>query len=182
MGNSLAHTRTTTLRPSSNANLTWIRGSHSFKFGGEVWFQGNITQPPSGVGMNFGCVASTTCAATNYGATALPYTPPAGLNGQQMGNFYANFLLGDAISTTQYAPVDARMGKSQWGVYAQDSWKVTRKLTLNYGLRWDLATPTEEQYGRSANLGVNVPNPAVGGRLGAPIFQPDLQLRFHEDL
>jgi hypothetical protein len=171
MGNSLAHTRTTTLRPSSNANLTWIHGSHSFKFGGEVWFQGNITQPPSGVGMNFGCVASTTCAATNYGATALPYTPPAGLNGQQMGNFYANFLLGDAISTTQYAPVDARMGKSQWGVYAQDSWKATRKLTLNYGLRWDLATPTEEQYGRSANLGVNVPNPAVGGRLGAPIFQ-----------
>jgi Carboxypeptidase regulatory-like domain/TonB dependent receptor len=171
MGNALVHTTTTTLRPSFNANTTWIHENHTFKFGGEVWFQGNITAPPSGVGMNFGCSASLTCTATNLGATAQPYTVPAGLAGQQMGNFFANFLLGDAVSTTQYAPVDARMGKSQWAVYAQDSWKITRKLTVDYGLRWDLATPSEEQYGRSADLGVNVANPAVGGRLGAPIFQ-----------
>ena len=55
MGNALAHTTTTTLRPSFNANTTWIHENHTFKFGGEVWFQGNITAPPSGVGMNFGC-------------------------------------------------------------------------------------------------------------------------------
>jgi len=164
MGNSLAHTTTTTLRPSFNANATWIHGNHTYKYGAEVWFQGNITAPPSGVGTTYG-------STTNLGATAQPYTVPAGLAGQQMGNWFANFLLGDAVTTTQYAPIDARMGKSQWAVFAQDSWKVTRKLTLNYGLRWDLATPTREQYGRSADLGGTVADPAAGGHLGAPIFQ-----------
>ena len=166
MGNALAHTTTTTLRPTFNANTTWIHGNHSFKFGGEVWFQGNITAPPSGAGMYFGL-------STNLGATAEPYSyvPASGQGGQQMGNYYANFLLGDAVQTTQYAPLDARMGKQQWGFYAQDSWKVTRKLTVNYGLRYDVATPNREQYGRSADLGVNVPNPAASGALGAPIFQ-----------
>jgi len=166
MGNALAHTHTTTIRPTFNANTTWIRGNHSFKFGSEVWFQGNITQPPSGVGMYFG-------ASGSLGATAQPYSyvPAAGQGAQQMGNYYANFLLGDAVQATQYAPVDTRMGKQQWGFYAQDSWKATRKLTINYGLRYDLATPTREQYGRSADLGVNVPNPAASGALGAPIFQ-----------
>ncbi len=102
----------------------------------------------------------------------------AGLGGQQMGNFYANFLLGDAIQTTQYAVQGPRMGKSQWAVFAQDSWKVTRKLTIDYGLRWDLATPTKEQYGRLRDLGVNTPNPAVGGIVGAPIFQATCNCNF----
>lgn len=178
MGNALAHTTTRTLRPSSNLNATWIHNSHTFKFGGEVWFQGNITAPPSGVGFNFGSAGGFLQPPANFGATAQPYTVPAGLKGQQMGNFYANFLLGDAIQATQYAPLDARMGKSQWGFFAQDAWKVTPKLTVTYGLRWDLATPNTEQYGRSADLGGNVADPAVGGRLGAPIFQATCNCTF----
>jgi hypothetical protein len=171
MGNALAHTTTTTLRPSFNANATWIKGNHTYKFGGEVWFQGNITAPPSGVGMTYG-------STTNLGATAQPYTVAAGLGGQQMGNFFANFLLGDAITTTQYAPIDARMGKSQWAGFAQDSWKVTRKLTLSYGIRYDIATPNREQYGRSADIGGTVADPAAGNHLGAPIFEATCNCTF----
>ena len=73
-------------------------------------------------------------------------------------------------AATQNAPVSARMHKKQWGIFVQDSWKVTRKLTIDYGLRWDYATAAHEQYGRSANLGM-IPNPAVGNRIGAPIFE-----------
>jgi hypothetical protein len=162
MGNALAHTLTNTERPAFNSNLTWIHGSHTFKFGGEVWFQGNITTPPSGTSLTF-------FSTTNAGATALPQV---GLNlaGWNIGFPYANFLLGDATVTTQKAPTDLRMGKDQWAVFAQDSWKVTRKLTLDYGLRWDLATYPHEQYGRSATLGL-IPNPAAGNRIGAPIFE-----------
>ena len=54
------------------------------------------------------------------------------------------------------------MGKQQWAIFLQDSWKVTRKLTLDYGVRWDFATANREQYGRSASLGL-FPEPG-GGR------------------
>jgi hypothetical protein len=160
MGNALAHTHTVTQRPAFNTNMTWLRGSHNFKWGSEVWFQGNMTAPPSGVSLTFG-----------VNATAQPFTVPGGLGGQQMGNQFASFLLGDASTVTQSAPTGTRMGKSQWALYWQDSWRTTRKLTLDYGVRWDYATAPREQYGRSANLGVATPNPAVGGTLGAAIFQ-----------
>jgi hypothetical protein len=160
MGNALLHTHTVTQRPAFNTNMTWIRGSHNFKWGSEVWFQGNMTAPPSGVSLTFG-----------VNGTAQPFTVPAGLGGQQMGNQFASFLLGAASTVTQTAPTGTRMGKSQWALYWQDSWRATRKLTLDYGLRWDYASAPREQYGRSANLGVTTPNPAVGGVLGAAIFQ-----------
>jgi hypothetical protein len=160
MGNALAHTHTNTERPAFNANMTWIRGNHNYKWGGEVWFQGNITAPPSGVSLTFG-----------VNGTAQPYTVPAGLQGQQMGNQFASFLLGNASTIAQTAPTGTRMGKNQWAFFWQDSWKTTRKLTLDYGLRWDYASAPREQYGRSANLGKTVANPAVGGFPGAAIFQ-----------
>src|SRR5262245_39539366 len=160
MGNALAYTHTTTQRPAFNSNMTWIHGSHNYKFGGEVWFQGNMTAPPSGVSLTFG-----------VNATAQPFTVAAGLAGQQMGNQFASFLLGLPSTVTQTAPTGTRMGKSQWALYWQDSWKTTRKLTLDYGLRWDYATAPREQYGRSANLGVTTANPAIGNFPGAAIFQ-----------
>ena len=46
------------------------------------------------------------------------------------------------------APAVAKLGKHQLGFYAQDSWKVTRKFTLDYGLRYDYSTAGKEQYGR----------------------------------
>jgi hypothetical protein len=168
LGNALSHTTTHTERPSFNLNLTWVRGNHTFKAGAEVWFQANITAPPTGVGLTFATV-SAAGAVTSAGATGIPASLTTGA--YSAGFPYANFLLGDVTAATQYAPVDARMFKSQWGLFLQDSWKVTRKLTVDYGVRWDYATAAKEEYGRSANLSVTTPNPAVGGRLGAPIFQ-----------
>jgi len=160
MGNAQAHTHTNTERPAYNANMTWIRGNHNYKWGGEAWFQGNITAPPSGALLSFSAAG-----------TAQPYTVPTGLQGQFMGFQFASFLLGNANSIGQLAPTDTRMGKNQWAFYWQDSWRTTRKLTLDYGVRYDLASVPREQYGRSAQLGKTVPNPAVGDYPGAPIFQ-----------
>jgi len=158
LGNALAHTHTHTERPSANANLTWVKGNHTYKAGAEVVFQANITAPPTGVGLTFGAGATSIPANLTTGSASAP------------GFAYASFLLGATTAATQFAPVDARMFKQQWGLFLQDSWKVTRKLTVDYGLRWDYNTAAREEYGRSSNLGL-IPNPAAGGRIGAPIFE-----------
>jgi hypothetical protein len=133
--------------------------------------------PPTGVGLNFGAFSGTSSGSvTNSGATGFPSSLVTGAN--VTGFPYANFLLGDVTSATQYAPVDARMYKSQWAVFVQDSWKATRRLTLNYGLRWDYGTPNREQHGRSASLGLTTPNPSAGGRPGAAIFEATCKCEF----
>ena len=176
MGNAQAHTDTHTERPSFNANLTWVHGTHSFKAGSEVWFQGQITAPPTGVTLCFAGNSAGTlaCTATGNGASGLP----ANLSTNATTGFpFASFLLGGVNLAGQTAPNDARMGKQQWGLFVQDSWKATRKLTIDYGLRWDYATAPREQYGRSGDLGM-IANPAAGNRLGAAIFEATCNCTF----
>jgi len=173
MGNALVHTYYLQQKPSFNANTTLIHQSHTMKFGGEVYFQGTITNPPSAVGLAFGA-----------GATGLPFTPSAGLSGQTIGIPFASFLLGDlnvsglTAAASQIAPTDYRVGKSQWAFFAQDTWKVTRKLTLDYGLRYDFGGYAREQYGRSANFSPNVPNPSAGNHPGAVIYEATCNCKF----
>jgi hypothetical protein len=173
MGNALVHTYYLQQKPSFNANTTVIHQNHTLKFGGEVYFQGTITNPPSAVGLSF-----------NANATGLPFTPTAGLSGQNIGFPFASFLLGDlggsatTAAATQIAPTDYRIGKSQWAFFAQDTWKITRKLTLDYGIRYDYGGYGREEYGRSANFGGTVPNPSAGNRLGAVIYEATCNCQF----
>jgi len=174
MGNAQAHTNTFTERPSFNANMTWVRGSHTYKTGAEVWIQGQITGPPTGVTLCFAGGGSAACSASGNGISGLP----ANLSTNAATGFpFASFLLGGVNLASQTAPNNARMGKQQWGLFLQDSWKASRKLTLDYGVRWDFATAPREQYGRSGNLGL-IANPAAGNRLGAPIFEATCNCTF----
>jgi len=148
--------------PSFNASVTWVKDNHTFKFGSEFRTEGYpaISRANSS--------GSYTFAADQ---TSLPYlgagTTFAGLT---PGFGYASFLLGDVKSVSIANPVDPRLGKKQFGIYAQDSWKITRKITFDYGLRYDYSTYLQEQYGRAPFFSPTTPNPAVGGILGAMIF------------
>ena len=118
--------------------------------------------------------------ATGTNATSDPFTPANSLNGFSTGFGFASFLLGDYNSTTQSAPYDYRMGYQQWALFLQDSWKVTRKLTLDYGLRYDLATQPHEQYGRLGQFDETLANANAGGHPGATIYASTCGCQFYQ--
>jgi outer membrane receptor protein involved in Fe transport len=80
----------------------------------------------------------------------------------QAGHNYASFLLGGVDSGVIGPVTEARLGQHGVGFFAQNPWKVTRRLTLDYGLRWDYSTYLKEQYGRIANFSPSTFNPTVG--------------------
>jgi len=59
------------------------------------------------------------------------------------------------------------------GAFAQDTWKISRKMTVDYGLRYDYLTYSREQYGRTPDFSAATPNSTAAGRLGASIFEGD---------
>jgi hypothetical protein len=156
-------------KPTYNANLTWVRGNHTLKSGGEAVQMGAIMEPFAGVTL-----------ATGTGPTSEPFTPTNSLNGYSMGFGYASFLLGDFNSTTQTPLEDYREGHMAWAWFLQDSWKVTRKLTLTYGIRYDVSTPVEEEHGRVGQFDPNLANPNAGGHLGAVEFANTCNCAFYQ--
>src|SRR2546423_3839229 len=97
------------------------------------------------------------------------------------GLAFASFLLGGMSSNSQAAPIALGNRKTQTALFLQDTWKVTRKLTLDYGLRWDYGTYAREQYGRNGSIGLTIPNPSAAGRLGARQFEASCQCNFADN-
>jgi hypothetical protein len=111
-------------------NLSWTRGRHSMRFGFDVIRDqlGGYNYPNNMYGQyNF------TGVYTNFA--------------------YADFLLGIPQSTNLSIPNPPRyLRGTMWSLYAQDQFKVTQSLTLNYGLRWQLQGPYYDRYGSIANF------------------------------
>jgi Carboxypeptidase regulatory-like domain len=76
----------------------------------------------------------------NLKATAINYLSSNGgftFNGQFSGLQNADFLLGKASSFAQAAPSYSDQHQNIFGMYVQDAWKLSRRLTVNLGVRWD---------------------------------------------
>ena len=145
------------------ANLTWVKNNHTFKFGGEAGIEG---YPNSNFIMTNGVFNF------NAAETGLPYlnaTNPPGQSGT-IGLPYASFLLGAVNNYNVAVPAVAKLGKHQLGFFVQDSWKVTRKLTLDLGLRYDYSTAGKEQYGRYGFFDPSVKNTQDGGHPGGVTY------------
>jgi hypothetical protein len=100
------------------------------------------------------------------------------LNGRFVGFPYASFLLGQVSTVTLAQPTNMRGGRHFFAWYAQDTWKLTRKLTVDYGLRWDIMSYPREQYGRSPSFSPTTANPTAGGHPGASIFEATCNCKF----
>ena len=83
---------------------------------------------------------------------------------------YASFLLGLSSGGNFNLPGDFSFGEPYYAWFIQDDWKLTRKLTLNIGLRYELPFPKEEMQSRVSNLCLYCPNPAAGNIPGALQF------------
>jgi len=154
MGQDLLHHED---RPTSVFNdlLTWVRGRHTFKFGGEIRKLQNNFQ-----------------SVSNRSGTFSFSEGETGLLGINSGNPIASFLLGAVdYSSAAFDTVTSSYSRgSYWALFAGDTWKATNKLSIDYGLRWDLGTPATEKWNRSSFLDPLGANPGAGGRPGRMAF------------
>ncbi|MEK7831890.1 MAG: TonB-dependent receptor, partial [Acidobacteriota bacterium] len=125
-------------------SLTWTKGRHVLKFGTDQrWNRLNFVNRlnPSG---NF----------TFGGALTNNPLAPAGT-----GVGFATYLLGEVSGGSQSVRPFFSFDTASNGSYVQDDWKITRRLTLNLGLRYDYSTGPVERWNRSSNFDVFVKNP-----------------------
>jgi hypothetical protein len=115
-------------------DLSWIRGAHSLRFG-------------------FGAIRDY-IPGYSYGNIYGSYS----FSGIYSGNAVADLLLGLPQTVGYQVPTPERsLQGTMWSWYAQDSWKVTPRLTVNYGIRWELSGPYYDRFGHIASF-----NPANG--------------------
>jgi len=148
-------------KPTAVLSATLVRGNHSYKSGiqwrNDPWISKSMTG-----------VASY---SFNSAETALPYLQTTSVGGASIGLPYASFLLGRVDSATVPAMTQPEYRKNSWGIYVQDTWKITRKITLDYGLRWDYQQAPEEMNYRASMFGPTIPNPSAGGLLGGMVYE-----------
>jgi hypothetical protein len=104
-------------------NFSVVRGTHTLKFGGSTHYD-LVTYHQDGA---------------NNGSF--------GFNGEETGTDFADFLLGAPNFYQQGAQIPFHTRSRYYGLYAQDSWRATPKLTINYGLRYEISTPWYEAFG-----------------------------------
>jgi hypothetical protein len=136
------------IRPTGNASMTWVRGNHTYKAGFEMALEGFPQQSSIRA---FGEYTFSNIETEN---------PIESSNGGPFytGFQYASFLLGRVDSVQSSAINDTRLGNHTVALFLQDNWKITRRITLDYGLRWDRATLLSEEHGQMSDasfLGIN---------------------------
>lgn len=122
-------------------NFSWVRNSHSFKFGAYIFrLQFDPSESPNARG-------------------TFTYTPRYTSSAASLanGNAFADFLLGYPSSAQAgIGPGGSEYGRSLWThFYAQDDWRITRSLTINYGLRYEINGQMTDTQNRLSNIEVN---------------------------
>jgi hypothetical protein len=136
-----------------NDSVSWVKGKHNFKFGGEVrLLQFNVRRLTQGSGEFDFSPAQTSSTGTAAGVG---------------GDAVASSLFGLSDTTTLNYGAFSGVRYKDFSFYGQDSYKFSSRLTLNYGLRYDLDLPATEAFNRFSAVDPTLPNPGAGNILGA---------------
>src|SRR5262249_11496403 len=144
--------------------LTWIKGAHTWKFGGEgrLIFSNGDSNFSRQETIDFGL-------ASNFGVPTVQYLDGAGhtqdlpvTGAGQLINDYLSFLSGIIAfrSETQFFDKSGqrvdndfrRYRTNEFGFFGQDTWRIRQNLTLNLGLRWEFNQVPYEKDGLLSNL------------------------------
>jgi hypothetical protein len=140
-------------------DLTWITGKHTIKAGVEYRY---MTFPQTGWAINTG-------GNFNFNASETAGYAANGNNlNTQTGNEFASFMLGQVDSSNFSAPFNYMPKMKYAAPWINDDFKLTSKLTLSFGVRFDWQSGLYEQHGRFSTFDPAAPNPV--GHLGATVF------------
>lgn len=137
-------------------NLTWIKNNHSFKFG--YSFQKMFLN-----------TNNRNTAAGSFAFNRLSTSSPLDNSGNS-GNAFASFMLGQVYSGNFTIPNTSMLRFPYHAFFAQDDWKVTSKLTINMGIRYEINMGVYEKHDRLSYFDPNLANPAASGQPGALRF------------
>jgi len=133
-------------------NFLYIRGKHTFNIGWEfrrTYQDDNECQQCAG---NFNFSNNQTADPNNLSTT---------------GNSFASYLLGLVDSADRIGSQELRLKNTDVSMYIQDDIKLSTRLTVNFGLRWDIMVPFSEKNNSVVYFDPTIPNPGADGRLGA---------------
>lgn len=161
-------------------NVSLIRSNHSFKFGGEIRRDRYNETGNAFTRGSFGFSDNATADPARRGTTGHPF---------------ADYLLGEVFTPTRArAFSNGLLRATALAVYAEDTWKVTRKLTIDLGLRYENTPPYHDKYRGAINVivydsGVGPDRQLVPGarvpvqiRPGSGDFHEGLPFHFHDGI
>ena len=138
-----------------NDSLTWVRGRHSLKFGGDYGREYTNYEE------------CTTC----MGEFIFTNTITASISTvSTSGSALASFLLGDVYEAEAKSLQSQALRWAYWAIFTQDQWRATSKLTVSYGFRWEGYPAQYDAGNQYAAFSPTAPNPGAGNLSGAVVY------------
>jgi hypothetical protein len=138
------------------ANMLWTKGRHTTNFGFQARhdFQDIVD-----------CVF---CSGTfNFTQRTTSTPDSSNPNFGNYGSSFASFLLGEVDATERIFAGEDRLRNKAFALYAQDSFKMSKRLTVSAGMRWDVLVPFTEDHNNIVYVDRTEPNPGAAGLPGA---------------
>jgi len=141
-------------------DLTWTKGKHNIKVGYEY----RLHQ------FNFHGWAASTGGSFNFNRLTTGGYDAAGNSLAATGDPFASFLLGQVQTANYQIPAFTTWNGGYHAGYINDDFKVTTRLTVTIGLRYDYQVAFKERFNRFSSFDPTAPNPGAGNIPGAIVY------------